>query len=140
MNFFFKVLDLYIYILLKKISFVPISQLFSFARSNSSKWYQRNWVLPQTQILFSLYLCNLTVYIYNPLSQILNVNSVNLLLTIFFYKVSLQTALLYNNFFRLALEKFGLNLTNEDNELNKYSGYVYDAVWLYAIALDNLIK
>ena len=27
-----------------------------------------------------------------------------------------------------------------DKELNKYSGYVYDAVWLYAIALDNLIK
>ena len=96
--------------------------------------------MPQTQILLSTYLCNLMVYTYNSLSQILNVNSLNLLLTIFFYKVSLQTALLYNNFFRLALEKFGLNLTNEDNELNKYSGYVYDAVWLYAIALDNLIK
>jgi len=23
---------------------------------------------------------------------------------------------------------------------NKYSGYVYDAVWLYALALDRLIK
>ncbi len=23
---------------------------------------------------------------------------------------------------------------------NKYSGYVYDAVWLYALALDKLIK
>lgn len=26
------------------------------------------------------------------------------------------------------------------NQLNKYSGYVYDAVWLYALALDRLIK
>ncbi|TRY61846.1 hypothetical protein TCAL_10559 [Tigriopus californicus] len=26
------------------------------------------------------------------------------------------------------------------NQMNKYSGYVYDAVWLYALALDRLIK
>ena len=32
------------------------------------------------------------------------------------------------------------NLTDEEQELNKYSGYVYDAVWLYAYALDALIK
>ena len=25
-------------------------------------------------------------------------------------------------------------------EPNKYSGYVYDAVWLYAMALDKLVK
>merc|ERR1719510_1162859 len=25
-------------------------------------------------------------------------------------------------------------------EANKYSGYVYDAVWLYALALDKLVK
>jgi len=30
---------------------------------------------------------------------------------------------------------------NADNtEPNKYSGYVYDAVWLYALALDTLIR
>ncbi|XP_023326697.1 uncharacterized protein LOC111700109 isoform X2 [Eurytemora carolleeae] len=29
---------------------------------------------------------------------------------------------------------------NTDSEPNKYSGYVYDAVWLYAIALDELIR
>jgi hypothetical protein len=30
---------------------------------------------------------------------------------------------------------------NADNtEPNKYSGYVYDAVWLYALALDKLIR
>ena len=27
-----------------------------------------------------------------------------------------------------------------DNGINKYSGYVYDAVWLYALSLENLIK
>lgn len=28
----------------------------------------------------------------------------------------------------------------ETTPTNKYSGYVYDAVWLYALALDRLIK
>ena len=30
--------------------------------------------------------------------------------------------------------------TSEDLGLNKYSGYVYDAVWLYAKSLDTLVK
>ena len=28
----------------------------------------------------------------------------------------------------------------EGTRPSKYSGYVYDAVWLYALALDRLIK
>ena len=28
---------------------------------------------------------------------------------------------------------------NADSETNKYSGYVYDAVWLYAYALGNYL-
>ena len=41
-------------------------------------------------------------------------------------------------------EKLNEKLQSEDRfnttEPNKYSGYVYDAVWLYALALDKLIK
>ena len=41
-------------------------------------------------------------------------------------------------------EKLNNKLQSEDRfnttEPNKYSGYVYDAVWLYALALDKLIK
>ena len=41
---------------------------------------------------------------------------------------------------RFGMAKHGLKVNTDENEVNKYSGYVYDAVWLYAIALDNLIK
>merc|ERR1711971_1346209 len=50
----------------------------------------------------------------------------------------------------LAQMHFNLNLTKQDSYplnrnlqdpiLNKYSGYVYDAVWLYAKSLDTLVK
>ena len=33
-----------------------------------------------------------------------------------------------------------INASFPGKPINKYSGYVYDGVWLYALALDRLIK
>ena len=37
-------------------------------------------------------------------------------------------------------QSYSLNRDLQDPILNKYSGYVYDAVWLYAKSLDTLVK
>ena len=40
----------------------------------------------------------------------------------------------------LTKQSYPLNRNLQDPILNKYSGYVYDAVWLYAKSLDTLVR
>jgi hypothetical protein len=40
----------------------------------------------------------------------------------------------------LTKQSYPLNRNLQDPALNKYSGYVYDAVWLYAKSLDTLVR
>jgi len=42
--------------------------------------------------------------------------------------------------FNLTEHSYPLNRNLQDPILNKYSGYVYDAVWLYAKSLDTLVR
>lgn len=42
--------------------------------------------------------------------------------------------------FNLTEQSYPLNRNLQDPVLNKYSGYVYDAVWLYAKSLDTLVR
>lgn len=53
----------------------------------------------------------------------------------------MQTGQTVGNWRRTLKETLDNSLVNfYGSHPNKYSGYVYDAVWLYAIALDRLIK
>ena len=52
----------------------------------------------------------------------------------------MQTGVNVSNWRANLINKLQTSANFNTTEPNKYSGYVYDAVWLYALALDKLIK